>query len=158
MDLRNIIVLLNLLFGAQGSSAQSPAPALRYQPEHYVCFRAARPLNIDGKIEEKDWAQVPWTADFTDIEGDKKPQPFYRTRAKILWDDTYLYIAAELEEGNLWATYDQHDAIIFHENNFEVFIDPDGDTHNYYVPRSHRRRRRYWVRTSPAWLKRSRPM
>ena len=26
----------------------------------------------------------------------------------------------------------QHDAVIFHNNDFEVFIDPDGDTHNYY--------------------------
>jgi hypothetical protein len=55
-----------------------------------------------------------------------------RTRAKILWDDQYLYIGAELEEPHIWATYTQNESVIFHENNFEIFIDPSGDTHNYY--------------------------
>ena len=26
----------------------------------------------------------------------------------------------------------QHDSVIFHDNDFEVFIDPDGDNHEYY--------------------------
>src|SRR3712207_6853585 len=26
----------------------------------------------------------------------------------------------------------QHDAIIYHDNDFEVFIDPDNDTHQYF--------------------------
>ena len=25
-----------------------------------------------------------------------------------------------------------HDAVIFHDNDFEVFIDPNGDNHEYY--------------------------
>lgn len=50
----------------------------------------------------------------------------------MLWDDKYLYISAELEEPEIWATLRQRDTVIFYDNNFEVFIDPDGDTHNYY--------------------------
>jgi hypothetical protein len=49
----------------------------------------------------------------------------------MTWDSTYFYIAAVLEEPHLWATYDKHDMVIFHENDFEVFLDPDGDTHGY---------------------------
>ncbi|MDZ7717441.1 MAG: carbohydrate-binding family 9-like protein [Balneolaceae bacterium] len=67
-----------------------------------------------------------------DIQGDQLPAPRFETRAKMLWDDEYLYIAAQLEEPHLWATIEKRDAIIFQENNFEIFIDPDGDTHNYY--------------------------
>jgi hypothetical protein len=37
-----------------------------------------------------------------------------------------------LEEPDVWATLTQHDAVIFNDNDFEVFIDPDGDTHEYY--------------------------
>lgn len=37
-----------------------------------------------------------------------------------------------MEEPHLWATIEERDAVIFQENNFEIFIDPDGDTHNYY--------------------------
>ena len=50
----------------------------------------------------------------------------------MLWDDRYLYIAAELEEPHIWATLRQRDTVIFYDNDFEVFIDPDGDTHQYY--------------------------
>ena len=50
----------------------------------------------------------------------------------MLWDDKYFYIAAELEEPHVWATLTKHDSVIFHDNDFEVFIDPDGDNHEYY--------------------------
>ena len=50
----------------------------------------------------------------------------------MLWDETYFYIAAELEEPNVWGTLTEHDSVIFHDNDFEVFIDPDGDNHEYY--------------------------
>ncbi len=49
----------------------------------------------------------------------------------MLWDDDALYIAAELEEPHVWATLTEHDSVIFHDNDFEVFIDPDGDNHLY---------------------------
>jgi hypothetical protein len=66
-----------------------------------------------------------------DIEGDKQPKPRYKTRVKMLWDDEALYIAAELEEPHVWATLTEHDSVIFHDNDFEVFLDPDGDNHLY---------------------------
>ena len=50
---------------------------------------------------------------------------------KMLWDDKALYIAAELAEPNVWATITEHDAVIFHDPDFEVFLDPDGDNHLY---------------------------
>jgi hypothetical protein len=50
----------------------------------------------------------------------------------MLWDDDYLYIGAYLEEPHIWATLTEPDSILFQENDFEVFIDPDGDTHNYF--------------------------
>ncbi|MCB0565969.1 MAG: carbohydrate-binding family 9-like protein [Phaeodactylibacter sp.] len=129
MDLRYILALCFLIHN-QSSSAQ-PAE-FEYKPEQYVCFQAIQPIEADGMLEEAEWAQAPWTKPFVDIEGSKRPLPYYETRVKMLWDEQYLYIAAELEEENLWATYDQRDAVIYQENNFEVFIDPDGDTHNYY--------------------------
>jgi hypothetical protein len=66
-----------------------------------------------------------------DIEGDKQPKPPLRTRVKMLWNDEALFIAAELEEPHVWATLTEHDSVIFHDNDFEVFLDPDGDNHLY---------------------------
>jgi hypothetical protein len=87
---------------------------------------------VDGKLSEGDWAVAPWTEDFIDIEGPTRPQPHLRTRAKVLWDDRALWIGAELEEPHVWGTLTERDAVIYQDDDFEVFIDPDGDTHGYY--------------------------
>lgn len=101
-------------------------------PRMYLCRRASTPVVIDGRINESAWAAAPWTTDFVDIEGKAKPKPRLRTRAKLLWDDEFLYIAAELQEPHLWATLTNHDAVIFRDPDFEVFIDPKGETAPYY--------------------------
>ncbi len=100
-------------------------------PKGYVCYRAKGKLTIDGKLDEDDWKAVPWTDDFVDIEGDARPKPRFRTRAKMLWDDDCLYIAAELTEPHVWATLREHDSVIFNDNDFEVFLNPSGDSHLY---------------------------
>lgn len=101
-------------------------------PKTYVAYRAMEPIILDGKLDEKSWQHAPYTDVFQDIEGARMPAPLHSTKVKMLWDDQYLYIAATLEEPHLWATFTQRESIIFHENNFEVFIDPDADTHHYF--------------------------
>lgn len=135
-DITSMIGVLSvagiLLFGlSQHSIAQNAPPSIDFDPRSYVCYQISDSLNIDGQLE-KAWEQAPWTSNFVDIEGDSKPAPRYQTRAKMLWDERYLYIAARLEEPHVWASLQKRDAVIFHNNNFEVFIDPDGDTHQYY--------------------------
>jgi hypothetical protein len=101
-------------------------------PQGYLCRHTTRPILIDGKLDDAAWSEAPWTADFVDIQDGSRPKPRFRTHAKLLWDDDYLYIAAELEEPHVWATLTRHDSVIFQDPDFEVFIDPDGDTHDYY--------------------------
>ncbi|MCX6610993.1 MAG: carbohydrate-binding family 9-like protein [Acidobacteria bacterium] len=100
--------------------------------QEYTCNKISKPLKIDGKMDDAGWKLAPWTQFFVDIEGAAKPKPRFRTWAKMLWDEEYFYIAAELEEPSLWATYDKHDMVIFHEHDFEVFLDPDGDGLHYF--------------------------
>ena len=101
-------------------------------PKGYLCRFTSKPIVIDGKLNDPAWATAEWTDDFADIQGDSKPKPRFRTRAKMLWDDQYLYIAAELEEPHVWATLTNHDSVIFRDPDFEVFIDPKGETQPYY--------------------------
>ena len=103
-----------------------------FHPEKYVCVKTKDALVVDGDISDEAWQKAPWSNSFVDIEGERKPLPRWDTKVKMLWDDDYLYIAAELTEPHIWATLTQHDTIIYHDDDFEVFIDPDGDTHNYY--------------------------
>jgi hypothetical protein len=100
-------------------------------PNGYNAARARKPIHIDGLLDDA-WSAAPWTTPFLDIEGPAKPRPRFQTRAKMLWDDQFFYIAAQLEEPHVWATLTQHDAVIFHDNDFELFIDPNGDSHEYF--------------------------
>ncbi len=101
-------------------------------PKGYVCHRAPAPITIDGEINEPGWKHIPWTDYFEDIEGTRKPVPWFRTQAKMAYDDQYFYVAADLEELDVWGTLTYHDAIMYWDNDFEIFIDPDSDNHHYY--------------------------
>ncbi len=101
-------------------------------PRSYLCRHTDKPLVIDGKLDDPAWKAAAWTDYFQDIQGDARPKPRFHTRAKMLWDDNYLYIAAEIEEPHVWATLTNHDSVIFHDPDFEVFMDPKGETQPYY--------------------------
>jgi hypothetical protein len=130
--LRKLVFLITLTAGAAtiAFASQPNAPAWP-DPLGYVCYRAETPIKIDGKLDDAAWKVAPWSTAFVDIEGDAKPKPRHLTRMKMLWDDQCLYIAAEMEEPHLWAKLTEHDAVIFQDNDFEVFLDPDGDNQNY---------------------------
>ena len=107
------------------------APQPAFNPPTYVCYKAPASITIDGKLTAEEWDAVPWTSDFTDIEGEKRPAPHFRTRAKMAYDDKGMYFAALLEEPHVWATLTEHDAVIYYDNDFEIFLNPTNDTHNY---------------------------
>ncbi|MFH1999444.1 MAG: carbohydrate-binding family 9-like protein [Planctomycetota bacterium] len=119
-----------LIAGAEPDSIIELYPG--FSPRRYVCYRTESPLCIDGRIDEEAWQEAGWTEEFVDIEGPAKPAPLFRTQATMLWDDDYFYVAARLDEPHLWANLTKRDSVIFYDNDFELFIDPDGDTHRYY--------------------------
>ncbi len=85
-------------------------------PKSYVVYKTSKPIVIDGDINDEDWLKAEWTDEFVDIEGDLKPNPYLKTRVKMLWDDDYFYFAAELVEPHVWATLTEHDEVIFFDN------------------------------------------
>lgn len=118
--------VLFLLFSLQSFFLKINA---QIPPKTYVAYKALGQINIDGKAEEPAWANSIWTDDFIDIEGKKIPK--FRSRMKMSWDDDNLYFFVEMEESHIWGTLKQRDTVIFYNNDFEIFIDPDGDTHDY---------------------------
>jgi len=130
-------LFLSLLFSSSitacfAQSKFSGKEDLLATPRKYtVVFNPSAPV-VDGKLNDPVWQNVPWTEEFKDIEGDKKPKPTWNTRAKMTWDDKGLYIAAELLDPHVWAYLKNYDDIVFYDNDFEIFIDPDNDTHRYY--------------------------
>lgn len=120
----NFFILLSIIIKAQ-------IVPVKYAPEKYIVYKTDDCIRLDGILNEDAWKKALWTHKFVDIEGDLKPNPKYLSRVKMLWDENYLYFAAYLEEAHVWATLTERESVIFYDNDFEIFIDPDGDTHNY---------------------------
>jgi len=118
--------------GPQAARAGFPVPLIDFRPQPYSCQRTDEAPVIDGLLEDSAWQSASWTGDFVDIEGSAKLSPRHRTRVKMAWDDQYFYVAARMGEPHVWASLRQRDSVIYHDNDFEVFIDPDGDNHLYY--------------------------
>lgn len=122
-----IIAALFLHSNAYSQSAFKGLEHLFTEPKSYTLYHSPGPLKIDGDLNEDIWAKTPWTDYFTDIEGDLKPRPEYKTRLKMLWDDKFLYIGVQLEEPHIWANKKPEQDIIFKDNVFKIFIDPDNN-------------------------------
>ncbi|AUP80076.1 carbohydrate-binding family 9-like protein [Flavivirga eckloniae] len=122
---RDFISLIFLLFTVS-ILAQSKIDT----PKTYIANYTEETITVDGLGNEKSWQKAPYSDLFIDIEGVKKPT--YNTRFKMLWDNSNVYFFAEMEEPHVWGNLKQRDTIVYYNNDFEIFIDPDGDAHNYY--------------------------
>lgn len=131
MCVRNMLATLIIISFAAGMAALVfPLPEGDFSPRQYRCARTPDSIRIDGHLDE--WPDSFFSGAFVDITGEVSLKPPLETQMAMMWDDDFLYVAARMEEPHLWATLTEHDAVIYHDNDFEVFIDPDGDTHNYY--------------------------
>jgi predicted esterase len=117
--------------GAGGTAEGEWSRMRPITPRGVVAKRTKVPIQVDGVMASSEWDHADWTDEFVDIQGPSHSAPRYSTRAKLLWDEEFLYIAAQLTEPHLQGTLRDHDTVIFQDNDFEVFIDPDGDNHRY---------------------------
>ena len=87
----------------------------------YTCYKTKQPLVIDGHLDKAAWRKAPKSARFVDMAAGTPG--YYDTRMAALWDDEYFYVAFWLEEPFVEAHHTERDAIIFQENDVELFID-----------------------------------
>ncbi|MCE5250915.1 SUMF1/EgtB/PvdO family nonheme iron enzyme [bacterium] len=108
-----------------------PYKPVPFKPKQYIVYRTIGPVVIDGALDETSWENAPWTDRFGHIFMEGYRKPFLATRAKMLWDDTNLYAAVELEEPNLLGHMFEKDTEMYLDNDIEMFIDVDGDSQDY---------------------------
>jgi glucose/arabinose dehydrogenase len=92
----------------------------------YDCRFSEDPVVIDGRLDEPAWQRaavidgfsMPWR----DVGG---RTPARSTRARLLWDRHNLYVAAEMEDGDLYADVTDHDGETAQNDVLEVHLQPD---------------------------------
>lgn len=97
----------------------------------YVCHRATCPITIDGKLDESDWLRAGKIV-LVVAPGKKEPQT--ATYAKLLYDDKFLYFAAEVEDHDLVGTAKGHDAPWGDDDVTELFVKPETSEPGYWTP------------------------
>lgn len=135
MKTRLFSTLLLALAGFSTANSQSLsqkyAARLTAPPLYHCRYTDEAPV-IDGNLNDEVWKRATAIRQLTDICGETKPKPSLPTEIRMLWDNTNLYVAARLTEPYIRATLNKRDDIVWHENDFEVFLDPDGDGINYF--------------------------
>jgi hypothetical protein len=126
--MKTLLCILPVLLAALVTPGQETLQV----PRSYDCYRTNQPLKIDGKLNDAAWKKAPWTEDFIDIEGAARPVPRFKTRAKLVWDDDFLYVGAEIQEPDIKANLTRHDSVIFRDNDFEVFLKPSQSLAGYF--------------------------
>lgn len=96
--------------------------------------RTGAPPVIDGRPDDPCWAGAPTASDFTEHKTSRIAKE--QTTARVLYDDTYLYVAFECiepEPKKLQATERKRDRLLWDEDWVEVQFDTLGDQRGRYV-------------------------
>lgn len=97
-----------------------------------IPYTDAKPT-IDGQIQPSEWDAAQWADLNKDIIGGLPSQDDFSGRYKLMWDESALYLLAEIQDDVL---FDQHaDPLYFYwdDDCLEIFVDEDasGGDHQY---------------------------
>jgi len=103
-------------------------PILIHGPT-YRCFKIERDLVLTGAMDDPLW-QAARVAELNEPIAGRPGR--YRTTARLLYNDRYLYIGFQCEDELVWGTLTERDAPIYEEECVEVFLCPTGQPRLYY--------------------------
>jgi len=111
-----------------------PDGALPRDPDatpRYTAYRTDESMTIDGALDEAIWQRVPWSSRFVDLV--HGTPAIHDTRAAVLWDDDNLYVGFRIEEPRVQATLTERDALIYEDNDVELFIAGDDGYYEFEI-------------------------
>lgn len=95
----------------------------------YKAARRAAEIVVDGDLGDPGWKAVASTGAFLRTHDGGAAR--YRTEARLVWDDEYLYAAFDSEDEDVWAKLEKKDDPIYGEEVVEVFLDANADGKTY---------------------------
>jgi len=118
---RLICLSLALLCCAAGAQSQS-LPV-------YEVARVTSSINVDGKLDEKAWADAQPVGAFVNNRDGSRSE--LQTEARILYDQQFIYFAFRAVDQNVWATMKKRDEHLWLEEVVEVFLQANPSIPNY---------------------------
>lgn len=96
-------------------------------PEYKVSRVKKAPV-IDGALDDEAWKGATPVRLVGSFDG--RPGAL-RTDARLVHDDTHLYVAFDVEDPDLWGTLRERDASIYEQEVVEIFLDANADGRTY---------------------------
>ena len=123
------ILICFLALSLRPGFADVEATGAAQLPTH-VILRAAGPIVVDGVLDEPSWTGAITVGDFVFPwwkEGERE-----QTEARLLWDDTNLYVSFVAQDKHVSAAYKNRDDPVSKDDCVEVFVMPDTANVGHY--------------------------
>ncbi len=120
-----------------GAVRAADPPKLAIPPKaSFDCRHAAGTITIDGKADEESWKEAEVIDNFapfwlTTPQGAVRAA-FTSCKARLLWDEEFLYFHAEMEDADLYADVTEQDGACWNNDVFELFFKPNPASRAYY--------------------------
>ena len=93
-----------------------------------ICRYTDTRIAVDGMMEEA-WENATVITDFA-IPGMPDP-PASHTEARMMWDDTFLYVFYKAVDKDIWGYFRERDDMTCREDVLELFVKPDPEGEGY---------------------------
>jgi hypothetical protein len=101
-----------------------------WEAPSYRILRADEPITVDGRATERDWTRAPRTSAWVHpVSGDRVSG--LDTWAKMLWDDSNLYVLMNARDTDVWSTITERDGNLWEEEVLEFYFDGASNGRNY---------------------------
>ncbi len=91
--------------------------------------RARGAIVIDGLANDPGWVGAAESGEF--VTGESSGEPQGAATAKLVWDDTALYLFVSVKDPDVYSPFKQHDDSLWQADAVEIFIDADRNGKGY---------------------------
>lgn len=125
-----MLLTLAVVGCVETAAPEKPEPTQPPAVRQAECRWAEGNITLDGKLDEPAWQKAQMLKDFSAFWQGRKPRT--ATTARLLWNDKYLYFAAEMEDSDVYALVTEHNGQTWYDDVFELFFKPALDKFAYY--------------------------
>ena len=102
------------------------------QGKDIIASRTRDKIILDGKLTEPAWKKAAVIDGFRTIVDGKPRNAASNTSVRVLWDEEFLYVGAEMEDEDIIALHTENNSKTWEDDVFEVFIKPFKNKPGYY--------------------------
>ena len=123
--------------GQRRARALTLPTGVQLQVAEMTIPRATGTITVDGRLDEAAWATASRTGPLVNTATGATAGPTdAHGSARMMWDDTNLYVAFEVQDENLIDPSTARDNHLWEHDAVEVMLDPSGTASNYSNSRS----------------------